>query len=142
MLSHSGVFNSFATPWTVAHQASLSMGIGLSRQEYLHGLPCPSLGDFPNPGFKPSLPHYRCTLYHLSYQGAGEYDIICVFLKKITLVLCYPVWQPLATCGYLDSIQFSSVTQSCLTICDPMNHRTPDPPVHHQLPEFTQTHVH
>ena len=39
-------------------------------------------------------------------------------------------------------IQFSSVTQSCPTLCDPMNHSTPGLPVHHQLPEFTQTHVH
>ena len=40
------------------------------------------------------------------------------------------------------SIQFSSVSQSCLTLCDPMNHSKPGLPVHHQLPEFTQTHVH
>ena len=39
-------------------------------------------------------------------------------------------------------IQFSSVAQSCLTLCDPMNRSTPGLPVHHQLPEFTQTHVH
>ena len=39
------------------------------------------------------------------------------------------------------SVQFSSVTQSCLTLCDPMNRSTPGLPVHHQLPEFTQTHV-
>ena len=38
--------------------------------------------------------------------------------------------------------QFSSVTQSCPTLCDPMNHSTPGLPVHHQLPKFTQTHVH
>ena len=38
--------------------------------------------------------------------------------------------------------QFSSVAQSCLTLCDPMNHSTPGLPVHHHLPEFTQTHVH
>ena len=38
--------------------------------------------------------------------------------------------------------QFSSVAQLCLTLCDPMNHTTPGLPVHHQLPEFTQTHVH
>ena len=37
--------------------------------------------------------------------------------------------------------QFSSVAQSCLTLCDPMNRSTPGLPVHHQLPEFTQTHV-
>ena len=40
------------------------------------------------------------------------------------------------------SHQFSSVTQSCLTLCDPMNRSTPGLPVHHQLLEFTQTHVH
>ena len=40
------------------------------------------------------------------------------------------------------NIQFSSVTQSCPTLCHPMNCRTPGLPVHHQLPEFTQTHVH
>ena len=39
-------------------------------------------------------------------------------------------------------LQFSSVTQSCPTLCDPMNCSTPGLPVHHQLPEFTQTHVH
>ena len=41
-----------------------------------------------------------------------------------------------------DKLQFSSVTQSCLTLCDPMNCSTPGFTVHHQLPEPTQTHVH
>ena len=41
----------------------------------------------------------------------------------------------------LDRINFSSVAQSCLTLCDPVNHSMPGLPVH-QLPEFTQTHVH
>ena len=40
------------------------------------------------------------------------------------------------------SVQFSSVAQSCLTLCDPMNRSTPGLPVHHQLLEFTQTHAH
>ena len=40
------------------------------------------------------------------------------------------------------SHQFSSVAQSCPTLCDPMNYSMPGLPVHHQLPEFTQTHVH
>ena len=39
-------------------------------------------------------------------------------------------------------IEFSSVTQSCLTLCDPMDYSMPGFPVHHQLPEPTQTHVH
>ena len=70
------------TPWTVAHQAPLSMGF--SRQEYWSGLPC--------------LP--------------------------------------------FSSLQIRSVAQSCPTLCDPMNRTTPGLPVHHQLPEFTQTHAH
>ena len=40
------------------------------------------------------------------------------------------------------SVQFNSVAESCPTLCDPMNRGTPGLPVHHQLPEFTQTHVH
>ena len=43
---------------------------------------------------------------------------------------------------YHSSVQFSSVAQSCPTLSDPMNRSTPGLPVHHQLPEFTQTHVH
>ena len=42
----------------------------------------------------------------------------------------------------VNSVQFSSVAQLCPTLCDPMNHSTPGLPVHHQLPEFTQTQVH
>ena len=44
--------------------------------------------------------------------------------------------------GMLISDQIRSVAQSCLTLCDPMNRSTPGLPVHHQLSEFTQTHVH
>ena len=40
------------------------------------------------------------------------------------------------------SVQCSSVAQSCPTLCNPMNHSTPGLPVHHQLPESTQSHVH
>ena len=46
--------------------------------------------------------------------------------------------------GFLSgsTVQFGSVTQSCPTLCDPMNCSTPGLPVHNQLPEFTQIHVH
>ena len=44
----------FVTPWTVGHQAPLSMGF--SKQEYLNGLPCPPPGDLPDPGIEPSSP--------------------------------------------------------------------------------------
>ena len=53
--------------------------------------------------------------------------------KDASLILGY---------GRSPGVQFSSVIQSCQTLCDPMNRSTPGLPVHHQLPEFTQTQVH
>ena len=49
-------------------------------------------------------------------------------------------WGP-ESCSRNPGVQFNSVAQSCPTLCDPMNRSTPGLPVHHQLPEFTQTHV-
>ena len=46
-----------ANPWTVAHQAPLS--VGFSRQEYWNGLPCPPPEDIPNPGIKPGSPEMQ-----------------------------------------------------------------------------------
>ena len=63
-VSHSVVSWLFAAPWTVAHQAPLSMEF--SRQEYWSKLPCPLPGDLPNPGTE----HCRQILYHLSQQGS------------------------------------------------------------------------
>ena len=54
MLSHFSHVQLLATLWTVANQASLSMGF--FRQEYWSGLPCPPLGDLPSPGIKPRSP--------------------------------------------------------------------------------------
>ena len=63
--------------------------------------------------------------------GEGELDEgsqkIQIFSYKINKYWC---------------VQFSSVAQLCPTLCDPLNHSTPGIPVHHQLPKFTQTHVH
>ena len=66
-LSHFSRVQLFATPWTVVHQASLSMGF--SRKEYWSGLPCPPPGDLPNPGIKSASLYYltcfgRLVLYH------------------------------------------------------------------------------
>ena len=65
----------FATPWTVAYQASLFMGS--SRQAYWSGLPFPSPGDLPDPGIEPDLPRCRQTVYQLSHQGS-LYQCVCV----------------------------------------------------------------
>ena len=61
----------FATPWTVALQALLSMGF--PRQEYCSGLPFPFSGDLPNPGIKPASPVLLANSLPLSYQGFLTY---------------------------------------------------------------------
>ena len=76
---------------------------------------------------------------------------------KDSSITCFPLWgsqtQSCSICTQLllryDALgfpqlskQFSSVAQSCLTLCNPMNRSTPGLPVHHQLPKLTQTHVH
>ena len=79
----------------------------------------------------------------LKWTGMGEYnsDDHYIYycgqesLKRngVDIVVNKRVW---------NAVQFSSVTQSCPTLCDPMNRSTPGLPVHHHLMEFTQTHVH
>ena len=64
------------------------------------------------------------------------------FMKKCSISLVIIEIQIKITRYHFIITQFSSVTQSCPTLCDPMNHSTPGLPVHHQFPEFTQTHVH
>ena len=59
-----------------------------------------------------------------------------LFLSNCLLDIC--TWMS----NWYLQLQFSSVAQLCPTLCDPMNRSTPGLPVHHQLPEFTQTHVH
>ena len=93
----------FATPWTAARQASLS--ITDSR----------------------SLPKL------MSIESV---------MPSNHLILCRPLLLPPSIFPSISSVQFSSVAQLCPTLCDPMNHSTPGLPVHHQLPESTQTHVH
>ena len=80
----------FVTLWTVARQAPLSMG--LSRQEYWSGLPCPPPGDLPNPGIKPGSPALQMDSLPAELPGKP-----CVTKSAKSL-------------------------QSCPTLCDPMDH--------------------
>ena len=98
--------DSFATPWTLYHQALLSMQF--LRQEYWSGFPFPSQGIFLTQESNPHLMHWQVESLPLSHQRS----------------------------------QFSSVAQLCPTFCNPMNRSMPGLPVHHQLPESTQTHIH
>ena len=71
----------FATPWTVAHQAPLSMGF--SRQEYWSGLPFPSPGDLPNPGIE--LPYF-ILLFYKCWSSKYEFTM---FSKLTRIFLIY-----------------------------------------------------
>ena len=104
--------DSFVTLWTVAHQALLFMGF--PRQKYWSGLPFPSPRDLPHQGI--SLPSPTLTGRFFTTEKPRN---------------------PIES-----SVQFSSDAQLCPTLCDPMNRSTPGLPVHHHVPEFTQTHVH
>ena len=79
------------------------------------------------------------------WRGCGEKGTLLHGWWECKLVqpLWRTVWRFLKKLEIeLPSVQFSSVTQLCPTLCDPMNCGTPGLPVHHKLPEFTQTHVH
>ena len=62
--------------------------------------------------------------------------------RSIWIFFLLPFIEGLQFSSLYDGVQFSSVTQLCPTFCDPVNHSMPGLPVHHQLPEPTQTHVH
>ena len=70
----------------------------------------------------------------------GAPKIKSLTVSIVSPSICHEVMGPDAR--ILVSLQFSSVTQLCPTLCDPMNCSMPGLPVHHQLQEFAQTHVH
>ena len=75
----------FVTPWTVAYQAPLSMG--LSRQEYWSGLPFPSPGNLPNPGIEPRSPALRADALLSEPPGKPKTSLNSLKLKTIVCVL-------------------------------------------------------
>ena len=89
-----------------------------------------------------SFPSKGCFHWHLYSKNLK----CCVSCKKTIYNHCNSrtviLWTDFYFRWWDSSVQFSSVAQSCPTLCDPMNRSTPGLPVHHQLPEFTQTHVH
>ena len=76
--------------------------------------------------------------YFISILTNGIIFYCYLFYARIVLYLVF--WA--CPQDFLIFLQFSSVAQSCLTLCDPMNHSKSGLSVHHQLPEFTQTHIH
>ena len=83
-----------ATPWTVAHQAPLSMGF--SRQEYWSGLSCPPPGDFPDPGIKPAS-LTSPTLAGMFFTTSAPWEAPRATLSPVNFQLCPPApWTPSA----------------------------------------------
>ena len=113
-----------------AHQAPPSLGF--SRQEHWSGLP------FPSP------------MHESEKVKAKSLSCVQLLATPWTAALKAPPTMGFSRQEYWSgvplpspyTIKFSSVTQSCPILCDPMNRSTPGLPVHHQLPEFTQTHIH
>ena len=77
--------------------------------------------------------HFHVFLYTRFYTQQCQERYFYVKMSLGNFFLCF---------SNISSVQFSSLTQLCLTLCTPMNRSTPGLPVHHCLPEFTQTHVH
>ena len=139
----------FATPWTMQFMV-------FSWPEYWSGSLSFLQGIFPTQKSNPCLPHCRQILYQQSHKGSPRilewvaYPFSREYSRsrKQTRVFCIAggffttelSGKP-SHC-YTYSLQFSSVSQSSLTLCNPMDCSTPGFPVHHQLPELTQTHAH
>ena len=112
-----------------------------------HRLSCPvARGIFPGWTIKLVFPALAGEFLPLDHQGNPS----LLLLWKSFLFSENNYWGCLSTLnlmchilleGFLGGAQFSSVTQSCPTLCNPLNHSTPGLPVHHPLLEFTQTHV-
>ena len=101
---------------------------------------------------KEQYTHDQDLGHHRAWMGQGGREVqvggdIYIYIQWIHFI-CTAETNTTLQCNYIPiqylyrKVQFSSVAQSCLTLCDPMNCSTPGLPVHHQLPEFTQTHVH
>ena len=147
----------FVTLWTVTCQTPLSMGF--SRQEYWSELLYPPPGYLPNPGIEPvslASPTLADRVFTTAPPGKPtdattySYSVprpdlaACITNKPDPCIssCLSPFWVLSLGSPSSLSVQFSSVAQSCLTLCDPMNRNTPGLSVHHQLLEFTQTQVH
>ena len=113
-----------------------------SRQEHCSGLLFPPPRDLPNPGIQPGSPASpRLASGFFTVKPPlklimGYWPLF--FFKSLCIldVLIFGHWWINAVC------HFSSVTQSCPTLCDPMDYSVPGFPVHNQLLELTQTRVH
>ena len=90
--------------------------------------------------FSPWVLIHLSQYYFIRFGYLYQNHLGCLMRMVICGVLKGLLNQNLSIKSF-SSVQFGSLAQSCPTLCDPMNHSTPGLPVHHHLPEFTQTHV-
>ena len=115
-------------PRIVVHKALLSMEV--SRQEYLSELSFPSPEDLPNPGIQSGSPELQADSLPSKPPGKSQYlSGIVIFVMWLLILLCLCSW-------------FSSVPFSPSVLSDSLRFQGLDFPVHHQLLELVQTHVH
>ena len=127
------------TPQTAVHQAPPSLGF--SRQEHWSGLPFPSpMHESEKWKWSHSVVSDSGTLWTAAYQAPPSMGFSMARLLEWGAIAFFPVI-PLIQYK-ISSVQFTSVTQSYPTLCNTMDCSMPGIHVHHQLPEFTQTHVH
>ena len=149
------------TPWTVALQA---LSMGFSRQAYWSGLPFPFPEHLPNPGIEPVPPTLQTGSLPLSHWGRplDKYSSFLSRLHSMSILafpqsildlrdggghpsspVCpLPVILRIKSRIFIRACICSSVSQSCLTLCNPMDCSTAGLPVLHHLLELAQTHVH
>ena len=139
----------FQICWHIEHSTFKASSLRIWNSST--GIPAPPLALFVEMLPKAHLTsHSRMSVcewsHHHDYLGHEDLFLYSsvyschLFLVSSSSVLCLNITFSIKSSSFL--VQFSSVAQSCPTLCDPMNCSTPGLPVHHQLPEFTQTHVH
>ena len=136
--------------WTELNWTERYSQASLVAQVINKCLQCRRQGFDPWVGKIPWRGKWQPTPVFLPGKSYGERHLLGYSPKSWTQLSdyskCVPTGNYFSLCiwdwRYISSAQFSSVAQSCLTLCDPMDHSTPGLPVHHQLPGFTQTHLH
>ena len=114
LFSSSVVSDSFVTTWTIAHQAPLSMGF--PRQEYWSRLPFPSPEDLPDPGIEPASPALQVDSLLSKPQQSWISGYLGQHFCRNQMMFC-ELWL-----SFLGRARDVKVTQSCLTLCNPMDY--------------------